>query len=107
MLGGAFLALGFFGTPLMRWWTRGRSGQIVADERDESIGRQAVTVGMVVVLLYVFALSIVLWERHADSGCVPVGWMWFMAYSTATLGYLTPALVTLLLDFGIVDRAEG
>jgi len=59
------------------------------------------------VLLYVFALSIVLWERHEDSGCVPVGWLWFLAYSSAALGYLVPALVSLLIDFGMLGRAEG
>jgi len=107
VVGAVFLALGFFGTPLMQWWTRGRPGQVVMDERDESIGRRAATGGLIVVLLYVFTLCIVLWERHADAGCVPVGWMWFLAYSTATLAYLVPALIFLLLDFGITDRAEG
>ena len=105
--GGAFLALGFFGTPLMLWLTRARPGQVLADERDESIGRRAANGGLIAVLLYVFALSIVLWERHEASGCVPVGWLWFLAYSSAALAYLVPALVSLLLDFGILDRGEG
>jgi hypothetical protein len=107
VVGAVFLAFGFAATPLMLWWTRGRPGQIVADERDESIGRRAATGGLVVVLLYVFGLSIALWERHADSGCVPVGWMWFLAYSTSALAYLVPALLSLLLDFGITGRAKG
>ena len=106
-MGGAFLAFGFFGTPLMRWWTRGRPGEVATDERDEGIGRRSATGGLVVVLLYVFGLSILLWERHQGTGCVPVGWMWFLAYSTATLGYLAPALISLLLDLGVVGRAEG
>ena len=106
-LGGAFLAFGFFGTPLMQWWTRGRPGAVAADERDQAIGRRATTGGMVVVMLYVFVLSIGLWERHEDSGCVPVGWMWFLAYSTAAVGYLTPAVVSLLLDFGVLGRGES
>ena len=41
------------------------------------------------------------------NGCVPVGWLWFLAYSSAALAYLVPALVSLLLDFGIMDRGEG
>lgn len=106
-VGGAFLALGFFGTPFMLWLTRAHPGQVVADERDESIGRRAATGGLIVVLLYVFALCIVLWERHEASGCVPVGWLWFLAYSSAALAYLVPALVSLLLDFGMLDRGEG
>ena len=91
----------------MMWWTRGRPGEIVADERDVSIGRRSAVGGLVVVLLYVFALSIALWERHEEAGCVPVGWMWFMAYSTATLGYLVPSIISLLLDFGVLGRGES
>ena len=92
---------------LALWLTRGRPGQVVTDERDESIGRRAANGGLIAVLLYVFALSIVLWERHEASGCVPVGWLWFLAYSSAALAYLVPALVSLLLDFEILDRGEG
>jgi uncharacterized membrane protein len=109
LAGAAFLGIGFLGTPLMMFQTRVGAGaeHVVRDERDESIGRRAAVGGLVVVLIYVFLACIVLWERHRDPGCVPVGWMWFLAYSTAALAYLVPAIVSVLLDSGGGSRAEG
>jgi uncharacterized membrane protein len=109
VVGAVFLAIGFLGTPLMMSLTRARPGNehVVHDERDESLGRRAAVWGLVVVILYVFVSCIVLWERHRDPGCVPVGWMWFLAYSTATLAYMVPAFVSLVLDSRGGLRAEG
>jgi hypothetical protein len=107
--GAVFLAIGFFGTPIMNFLTRGRrkEGQVVRDERDERIGRRAATAGSFVVLVYVFVVSIALWEVYAKSACVPVGWMWFLAYSTMILTYLASSVASLILDFGMLDHAEG
>ena len=109
LIGAVFLAIGFFGTPLMLFLTRTRPGatHVASDERDERISQKATMIGLVVVLLYVFLTSIGLWEAYSDTGAVPVGWMWFLAYSTAILAYLAPATAALVLDLGMMDRAEG
>jgi hypothetical protein len=109
LVGAVFLAIGFFGTPLMLFLTRARPGSahVASDERDERISHRATMIGLVVVLLYVFLTCIGLWEAYSDAGAVPVGWMWFLAYSTAILSYLGPATAALMLDFGMLRRAEG
>jgi hypothetical protein len=86
IVGGAFLALGIFGTPLLRLLTRSKPNaeRVERDERDEWIDAKA-----------------------TDAGCVPVGWMWVMAYSTLILSHLGPALVSLFLDAGAFRHAEG
>jgi hypothetical protein len=35
---------------------------------------------------------------------VPVGWLWFLGYAAAMLGYLTHATATLLLNRGMGDH---
>ena len=104
VIGGIFLALGFLGSPVMLYLTRVRKGanHLVSDERDDRISLQATRGSMVVVLVYVFFTCIALWEAYAEPGSVPVGWMWFLAYSTAILSYLVPAVATLIIDYGMV-----
>lgn len=106
LIGAIFLAVGFFGTPVMQYFTRARkkNGRLLSDERDDRIGRRASNGAMVVVLVYVFLTCIVLWESYEKQGSVPVGWMWFLAYSTAALSYLAPAAGTLMLDFRMIDH---
>lgn len=109
LFGAIFLAIGFLGTPVMLFLTRVRKGgrRLITDERDIRIGRQAALGALVVVLIYVFLTCIVLWESYRGQGCVPVGWMWFLAYSTAALCYLAPATATLILDMGMVDHGAN
>jgi uncharacterized membrane protein len=106
LIGAIFLACGFFGSPVMLFLTRVRRGasRLVSDERDERIGRRAANGAMVVVLVYVFLSCIVLWETYEKQGSVPVGWMWFLAYSTAALSYLAPAAGTLILDLRMIGH---
>jgi hypothetical protein len=108
LIGAAFLACGFFGTPLMLFLTRGKADaeHVVHDERDETIGRKATHIGLIVVLVFVFLTCIALWDSYRDAGCVPVGWMWILAYSSAILTYLVPATASLLLDAGVFGRAQ-
>jgi hypothetical protein len=108
LIGGILLACGFFGSPVMMWLTRARKGatRMVTDERDDNIGRRAANGAMVVVLVYVFLSCIVLWESYDVQGAVPVGWMWFLAYSTAALSYLAPAAGFLILDYRMARHGE-
>ncbi len=108
IIGGVFLAFGIFGTPLVRLLTRSKpdAGRVDRDERDEWIDAKATNIGMIAVAMFVFLGSIALWDTYQDAGCVPVGWMWVMAYSTLILSHLAPALVSLFLDIGAFRHAE-
>jgi len=47
------------------------------------------------VALDVFLVCIGLWEAYREPGVVPVGWMWFLAYSTACGVFGTPIMLYL------------
>ena len=98
--GGVIIAFGYLSYGMMLFLTRIRPGAqtIGKDERDEDLGRRANAIAFVVVLVYVFALSIYLWESHQDSGAVPVGWMWFLAYSTSFAAFISTSLIALILE---------
>jgi hypothetical protein len=92
----------------MRLLTRGKAGSesVVRDERDERIETKATGIGIITVVTLVFLGSIALWDAYQEPGCVPVGWMWVMAYATLILSHLAPAVVSLALDFGATRHAE-
>jgi len=94
LIGVGFTA--FFG---MLYLTRSRPGgaRVIVDERDESIARRANGGTLVVVLVVVYLTCIGLWEAYREGGCVPIGWMYFLGYAAAMLGYLTHAGATLML----------
>jgi len=97
--GAGALAFGFGGYWLMLWFTRQRKGAPpVADERDAETAARANQVTLVVVLVGVFTVAIGLWIVYEAEGMVPVGWMWFLAYGSAILAFVTSAVVTLILD---------
>ncbi|MCK4306276.1 MAG: DUF2178 domain-containing protein [Candidatus Eisenbacteria sp.] len=109
VIGAVFLAIGIFGTPLARLLTRGKAqaGHVHRDERDEWIDAKATSIGMIAVVMLVFLGGIALWEAYQDPGCVPVGWMWVVAYATLILAHLAPAAIALAFDLGVLRRAEG
>jgi uncharacterized membrane protein len=109
VLGAAVLGAAFLAHFVMLWRTRARAGDrpVLSDERDERIARRANGVALVASLVYVFLVCIVLYEVHHDSRLVPVGWMWFLAYSTAMMAYLSHAVATLALDSAMGGHGEG
>ncbi len=107
--GAIFLACGVFGTPIMLYLTRAQPGaeHLVCDERDDRLARKANLIGLTTVALYVFLVCIGLWEAYREPGAVPVGWMWFLAYSTMIFVYLSTAISTLILDIGNFGDGES
>jgi len=99
LTGAVALAFGFLAYWLVLWMTRQRGGEgPVADERDTQILARANQATLVVVLLGVFGLSIGLWVAYEGEGGVPAGWMWFLAYGSVVLAFVTSAVATLILD---------
>jgi uncharacterized membrane protein len=77
------------------------------DERDERLESRAAGITLTVVLVYVYFLGIALWIVFQDSGYVPAGWMWFLAYSTVFIGMIAHGFFTLLLASGKVGNGES
>jgi ABC-type transport system involved in cytochrome c biogenesis permease subunit len=107
--GAVIIAFGFAAYYTMLFLTRNRRGTrgVVTDERDEDIRRRANGASFIVVLLYVFLLAIYLWERYQGSGFVPVGWMWFLAYSTSFAAYITSSIAALILESKASGRGQS
>jgi hypothetical protein len=108
LAGAAIIAGGYIFYILMNFLTRTRpGGDVGRDERDEDIRMRANAVAFVVVLIYVFVLSIFLWERHQGSGFVPVGWMWFLAYSTSFAAFISSSVIALILESKASRHGQG
>ena len=100
MAGAGIIAFGYLTYGLMQWLTRipAKDRSFGRDERDEDIQKRASSTGFIIVLVYVFALAIFLWERYQNRGFVPVGWMWFLAYSTSFAAFISTSSIALLLE---------
>ena len=102
LLGASVVGGGFIAYWLALWLTRQRrEGSLVADERDAQIIARANQVSLVVVLVGIFASAIGLWTAYEDVGQVPVGWLWFLAYWSVILAFLSGSVATLLVDGGM------
>ena len=96
--GAVALGFGFVGYWLALWFTRQRKGgPPVSDERDTQIAALANQTTLIVVLVGIFVFTISLWTVYEPEGHVPVGWMWFLAYGSAILAYVTSSVATLIL----------
>ena len=73
-----------------------RAGDL--DERDKAIERRASEATLIVMLLWVYIGSIGLYEAGLDSGTVPAGWLFLMAYGTVALVSLVHPVVSLIMD---------
>ena len=69
------------------------------DERDDAIARQASLTTLLVVTTGVYLTSIGLYELYSDSGMVPTGWLYLLAYGTLALIHVIHAVATMVIDF--------
>jgi len=93
------VGFGFLGYVLMLNLTRKKTSSetMHQDERDQEIARRANGAALVLVLAFIFILSMILFIRFQDLGVLPVGWLWFLAYFTGCFGYIVHAASTLFL----------
>jgi uncharacterized membrane protein len=84
-----------------------KSDRTVKDERDNEIQKQASYVTFFLIMIYVFIISIILWEGYHDRGAVPVGWMWFLAYSVVCFSFFISSLSIILFDWKLSGHAQG
>jgi hypothetical protein len=97
--GAGAVAFGFLGYWIALWLTRQQEdGPPAVDERDLQVSARANQATLVVVLMVIFTFSISLWTVYESGGQVPVGWMWFLAYGSVILAFVTSSVTTLILD---------
>ncbi len=100
----AFLvASGFIVDFFIRVYEKSKKNNIIKDERDREIQMEAVYKAFVVLLLYIFVLSAVLYIKYQDAGAVPAGWLWFIAYSAVACANFVAGVFALL---GYADRGN-
>ena len=86
---------------------KSKDKKILMDERDERIARQAMGTAFVVFGIYVFLMCIGLYEAYYKSEVMPVGWMWFLAYSSGFIAVLSRSITTLILYKRMSGHGEG
>jgi len=98
LLAAAIILPGFLLNAWLGW--RSRRGRHLGelDERDDAIARRASEATLIVVAVVVFSTSMILYETHSDSGAVPTGWLYLLAYGTFALVSLVHAVATLVVD---------
>ena len=103
------LALGYVLLFLVMFLVRLKSKDktTLMDERDERIARQAMGTAFTVFAIYVFLMCISLYEVYNTSEVMPVGWMWFLAYSSGFIAILSRAITTLVLYKRMSGHGEG
>ncbi len=87
--------------------TRRGKGTVVKDERDEHIQRRSSGVALIFVLCFVFVLCITLYEIYRESECVPVGWMWFLGYTSVFWAYITHSAAALVFHSRMSGHGES
>ncbi len=107
--GGGIIAFGFAAYYFMVFLTRNRPGLrgVASDERDKDVRMRANAAAFIAALVYVFVLAIFLWERYQESGLVPIGWMWFLAYSTSFAAYISASVAALVLESKASRHGQG
>jgi hypothetical protein len=80
---------------------------VATDERDLDTRRRAGSSGFIVTLIYVFALAVFLWDKYQPRGAVPVGWLWFLAYSTSFVAFISSSVIALVLEYKASAHGQG
>jgi len=104
-LAAAIILPGFLLNAWLGWKSKRGKKLRELDERDEATARRASEATLIVVALLVYVTSIILYETHLDSGTVPTGWLYLLAYGTMALVSLVHAVATLVIDWS--GAADG
>ncbi len=87
--------IGYGGDTILRYIFRKKKDRVEIDERDLMIQHRSLMIAFIMVLLYAFLLTITLYIRFEAVGFVPVGWLWFIAYSLILAANVFSSTVTL------------
>ena len=92
--------VGYFSYILMMIMTKSKTvdGVVHRDERDNLIEMRSSRAAFIIVLLYVYILSITLYVSYESVGLIPISWLWFLGYTSIIIGSISYASTSLLLD---------
>lgn len=101
--------IGYLSFFTMIFMTRTKPDQkmIIKDERARFIDMKSSQTALIVLLLYVYLMSIFLYVRYEWMGYLPVGWMWFIGYSSIFLGAIVYSGTSLILDYRRGEHDEN
>ena len=86
--------VGFGGDLLLRHKFKAAGEDVAAYE---ALRLKAMEISYLFSLLYIFLAAISIYIRHEDSGLVPVGWLWFLAYSLILVVHISASCAILYL----------
>lgn len=73
--------LGFGTDFVMRIILKKKNGLNTEKNQDLNFQIKSLTFSFIAVLIYIFIVAIILYVTYEKAGMVPVGWLWFIAYS--------------------------
>jgi len=89
--------VGFGGDMILRFKFKLNKDETEADGLRDSLRLQAMESSYIATLLYIFIAAISIYIRYEDSGLVPVGWLWFLAYSLILVVNIASSLAILIM----------
>jgi len=103
------LGLGYIALLLVLFLVRvkPKDQTVLMDERDERIARQALGTAFVILAIYVVLTCIILYEVYRNRILMPVGWMWFLAYSSSFIAIGSRALLILVFYARTNGHGQG
>jgi len=94
----ALLFLIGFGTDfVVRLMEKSKRFGFIKDERDREIQHKSLEIGYVGIILYIFVLTITLYAIYEAAGALPIGWVWFIAYTTIVTANLIAGITSLFM----------
>lgn len=88
----ALFLFGFGGDFILRLVFKNKKNKIIKDERDDYISMKSMAISGISTFIYFFIVAISLYTKYEKAGCVPVAWVWFIAYSLVMVVNITGAL---------------
>ncbi len=98
LISAAVVLPGFIVNAWLGWRTRRGKERGELDERDEAVARRASQGTLIVSAMLVYLAAILLYEGYHDTGAVPAGWLWLLAYGSVALVSLVHAVASLVVD---------
>lgn len=93
----SLFVIGFGTDAVIRVIEKSNKWNFKRDDRDKDIQKQSISYGFIIVLIYIYLLNISLYLYYEEIGFLPVGWIWFSAYSTIVTANIATGYSSLFL----------
>ncbi|MBN2259874.1 MAG: hypothetical protein JW702_04995 [Clostridiales bacterium] len=93
---GLLFVIGFGGEAILRYKFRIKKEESLIGNQEELIRLRSMEYSFIATVLYVFLLTISIYIMYEAEGNVPVGWLWFIAYSLVVVVNITSSSMILL-----------